>query len=73
MAQGTVFRFPTFIKASTPERLSEAMLKNNIKHGIEFRYFDIQFVKGKWFAWFNYDHRREQNINLTRQTRGVDD
>lgn len=28
------------------------MLLNNVKRGSFFPYFDIQFVNGKWFAWF---------------------
>ena len=29
------------------------MLRNNIKHGVEFRYFDIQFNGKEWIVWFN--------------------
>jgi len=25
---------------------------NNLKVGLEYRYFDIQFANGKWFAWY---------------------
>lgn len=28
------------------------MLLNNVKRGSFFPYFDIQFVNGKWFAWY---------------------
>lgn len=43
---------PNFIQASTPQGLRLAMLRNNAKHGMFFHYFDIQFVNGKWIAWF---------------------
>lgn len=28
------------------------MLLNNIKSGMFYKYFDIQFVKGKWYAFY---------------------
>lgn len=28
------------------------MLLNNISKGYFFKYFDIQFANGKWFAWY---------------------
>lgn len=43
---------PSFIKALTPRGLRLSMLRNNTKHGVTFQYFDIQFVEGKWIAWF---------------------
>lgn len=29
------------------------MLKNNLRHGVEFQYFDIQKQGNEWIAWFN--------------------
>ena len=29
------------------------MLQNNAKKGFTFKYSDIQFVKGKWYAWYD--------------------
>lgn len=52
MAIGNSLRIPHFLSASSPKGLERAMLKNNIKHGVEFHYFSINFVSGKWIAWF---------------------
>jgi hypothetical protein len=53
MAVGNLFRIPRSISAPTREGLERVMLKNNLKYGIEFRYFDIQKVGSEWIAWFN--------------------
>lgn len=50
-----VFRVPQFLRAPTPEGLVRLMLLNNIKNGIEFRYFDIQKDQRGWIAWFNVE------------------
>jgi len=42
----------SYIKAQSPMGLRSLMLRNNAKYGFTFRYFDIQFVKGFWYAWF---------------------
>ena len=41
-----------FVTAKTPRGLRLAMLRNNSKKGFNFKYRDIQFVKGKWYAWY---------------------
>jgi hypothetical protein len=28
------------------------MIENNAKHGLTFKYFDIQYVQGAWYAWY---------------------
>ncbi len=43
---------PSFIKASSPDLLREAMLLNNLKLQSEIKYQDIQFSDGYWYAWF---------------------
>lgn len=53
MIVANIWNIPNFISAPTPKGMREAMLKNNLKKGIQFHYFDIQFVKGSWIAWFN--------------------
>lgn len=45
-------RIPNVLSARSPRGLRRLMLNNNVKHGIEFKYFDIQFINGRWFAWF---------------------
>jgi hypothetical protein len=51
-AKSTVI--PNFIVASSPLGLRRLMLLNNSKHGMWFKY-DIQFVNGKWYAWYHAD------------------
>lgn len=53
---------PYFIKAKSPERLSLLMLQNNIENGTTFKYFDISFVKGYWFAW--YYRELEESLSM---------
>lgn len=43
---------PTYLKASSPDLLIDAMLENNLILKKEIRYQDIQFVNGFWFAWY---------------------
>jgi hypothetical protein len=49
---------PTFIKAKTPEELEKKMLQKNIKDGRLYHYKDISFVKGFWYAWYDFDHSK---------------
>jgi hypothetical protein len=46
---------PVYLKARTADDLMLAMAKNNRKHGMTFRYFDIQYTQDRWFAWFYLD------------------
>ena len=64
MSAGNIFKSPTFLVAKNPRELTKAMLRNNIKHGIEFRYFNITESKGKWYAWFYLNHQKEQEGRL---------
>lgn len=57
---GTTLRIPQFVAARTKDGLVRAMLRNNVKHGIEFRYFDIQKDGRTWVAWYN----AEVNMNF---------
>ena len=43
---------PSFLTARSPEGLRRLMLRNNAKHAMFFKYFDIQFVNGRWYAWY---------------------
>ena len=61
--------------ASSPQGLRRLMLNNNVKKGIQFKYFDIQNVKNKWYAWYYEDgievlkqEASESNDNPNRQT-----
>ena len=57
---GDVFRIPQFLQARTREDLVRAMLVNNISHGMEFDYFDIQKDGKLFIAWFRQPLSFEQ-------------
>lgn len=48
-------QIPKYIAASTPQGLRRLMFKTNMRLGYFIQYFDIQFVNGKWYAWFYID------------------
>lgn len=48
----TADTIPNFLTASTLQELRRLMFLNNIKKGMFYKYFDIQFVKGKWYAFY---------------------
>lgn len=55
MLQSKLTRIPSYISARSPLALRRLMLANNVKLGGEVKYFDIQFVDGRWWAWFYID------------------
>jgi len=61
-------QIPNFVAARSPQGLRIAMLRNNAKFGTMFHYFDIQFVQGKWFAWFF--HRIDAATDPLLKTQG---
>ena len=52
MATANKRELPNFIKAKSPKRLRFLMLQNNLRLRSTIQYFDIQFVKGEWYAWY---------------------
>ena len=52
---GSLFNIPHFLKEKTPLKLQESMFANNSKEGKEFKYFDIVYVNGFWYAWYYYN------------------
>ena len=52
---GNINNVPNFLKAKTPEELRVLMYENNIKAHTEFKYYDISFSKGFWYAWYIQD------------------
>jgi len=32
------------------------------KLGYEIKYFDIQFSNGKWFAWYNFEIKNDDEL-----------
>ena len=53
-----ILRIPLHLKASSPEELSKKCLANNMKHKMEFHYFQIHKVGSEWFAWYYVDTGR---------------
>ena len=43
---------PNYVSARSPQGLRRVMLMNNARTGYFHHYFDIQFVAGKWYAWY---------------------
>lgn len=52
MVEARLDYIPSFLTAASPIGLRRLMLENNQKHKKMIKYFDIQFVNGKWYAWY---------------------
>jgi hypothetical protein len=50
-----VGRIPKYITASSPKGLQRLMLLLQSRLGYGVNFFDIQFVKKEWIAWY-YDN-----------------
>lgn len=61
MAEVKTTVIPNFLTAGSPRGLRRLMLLNNKRLGAWHNY-QIQFVNGKWFAWFHEEVTRS-NIN----------
>jgi len=46
------------------------MLKNNLKNGTQYAYFDLQFVNGQWFAWYYELESLDKQIEGTSKKGG---
>lgn len=55
MSSNKISNIPHFIKARSPEGLRRLMLRNNVKWGLIFNYYQIIFDGNTWFAWFQLD------------------
>ena len=55
MSSSKITNVPHFLVARSPMGLRNAMLKNNIKHGLIFDYYQIIFDGKNWIAWFQLD------------------
>jgi len=51
---------PNYVKARSPEGLRRAMLRNNVRIGMQLVYHSIQFTNGEWVAWFYEDAKLEE-------------
>lgn len=50
--QSLLTHIPNALTAKTLNGLRRSMFLNNIKYRAYHRYFDIQFVNGKWYAFY---------------------
>jgi hypothetical protein len=68
----TVGTIPKYIMASNPKGLRRQMLRQQVRLGYGVHFFDIQFVNGKWYAWFE-DGRQITSANVAEELSGNDD
>lgn len=54
---------PNFLKARNPEDLRKAMLKLQLGMNMTISFYDIQFVKGQWYAWYEIPLKLEREVN----------
>ena len=59
MQAGNIFNIPHFLKEKTPLKLQQAMLALNSLKGKEYKYTNIQYVNGYWYAFY-YESIEEQ-------------
>jgi len=57
---------PNFIAALTPQGLRRLMLMNNLKHGYFFKYYSIEFINGKWYAWYYAEADSKDMSNMVK-------
>lgn len=62
MAKARPNEIPNYIQAVTPRGLRLAMIENNTRQKLTIQYFDIQYVKGKWFAWFYLPIKHDDEV-----------
>jgi len=53
---------PNYISAATPRGLRRLMLSESSKRGRFYKFTDIQFVDGRWYAWFVDDIRLDDDL-----------
>lgn len=61
MAEARATVIPNFLTAASPRALRRLMLLTNKRLGAWHNY-QIQFVNGKWFAWYHEEITRS-NLN----------
>jgi hypothetical protein len=55
----TLSTIPNVLVSETPEGLRQLMLENNIRMDAWVNYRWVQFVDGKWYAWYDSDVDKE--------------
>lgn len=49
------FVVPRHIKAKNETELEQLMVAVQLRLSMKVHFFDIQFVKGNWYAWYEID------------------
>jgi len=62
MIEGNSNRIPNYLSSASPNGLRRLMLMLSAKLGYEIKYFDIQFSNGKWFAWYNFEIKNDDEL-----------
>ena len=57
-------KIPNFVTAQTPMGLRRQMFLNNMSKNVQYVYHAIQYVNGKWFAWY-YEEMKASQSNDT--------
>lgn len=39
---------------------------NNLKHGYFFKYYSIEFINGKWYAWYYAEADSKDMSNMVK-------
>lgn len=50
---------PAYLQAKTKDELRKLMRAVQLKHGMKFHFFDIQYAEGKWVAWYEISLTQE--------------
>lgn len=58
---------PNFVVASSPQELRRLMYLKNIQNSTWHKYFDIQNVDGKWYAWFFEELKSPDELEVLKR------
>lgn len=50
---------PKYIKAGSPEGLRRLMMQVQLKDSMQYKFFDISFVNGNWYAWYFFEPKSD--------------
>lgn len=68
--RGELNTIPNYVTARTPQGLRRAMLRVNMRLKAFASFYDIQFVNGRWYAWYweDVDPARQPESEVTDGT-----
>ena len=46
------------------------MIRNNMKFGKQFQYFDFSYARGKWHCWYNVSEKDIRDAKLAEPANG---